>query len=101
MEKIKKFYGRTRLYNLGRFLYKISLGFVFFIGATTDYSGYKNVDVLVIIACYCTLLPYIYAHLKPKIKCNHCHANLSGTYSQSYLHVAVCPYCSQKPRGKA
>jgi len=95
MDEVNDFIKRTKVYNLGWFLFKLSLVYVFYIGSTTEFSNGQNSDVLTFILIFCVFFPFVYSNFKPQIKCSSCNENLSGTYTQSNLKVVTCPYCSK------
>ena len=52
MDEVNDFIKRTKGYNWGWFLFKLSLVYVFYIGSTTEFSNGQNSDVLSFILIF-------------------------------------------------
>ena len=97
MDEVNGFLKRTKIYNFGWFIFRLSLIFAFSTVSTTDFSNGQNINMLSYIIIFYTTFPYFFPYLKPQIKCSSCDENLSGIYTQNNLKVVVCPFCSKSP----
>jgi len=95
VDNVNGFHKKNKIYNLGMFLFKVSLIYAFYIASITDFSNGQNSDVGRFITIFFIVGYGAYPFFRPKIKCPNCNENLSGTYTRIKLKVVVCPYCAK------